>query len=252
MLKGSLVKTILINKTIPNIKANVSCIGYFDGLHKGHKKLLDKTLKLAKDNNLKAALITFDPDPNELINKTKSKHIFSKKHIKQYLNDLGFDYYICIKFDEDLMKSKPLDFINNYLVKLNIQYLICGYDFRFGYKAKGNYETLSKCSKFRTIKIDEYQYKGLKVSSSRIKDSIIRGDFKLTERLLGQEYKITLKVINRLKSGLKYLIIAKSYYSDILLPKDNKYNGFYIENGLFYIESNSKLNKGDIFEFIPR
>ena len=244
------MKVFNIDNKIPDLDRNIACIGYFDGLHKGHKKLIDKTLKLSKKYNLKSALITFNPDPLDLINNHKNKHIYSRKYLRKLIEEYGFDYYICMRFDEKLMNLKALDFINEYLNKLNIHTLVCGFDFRFGYKAKGNYELLNKKGNFNTIKIDEYQLYKQKVSSTRIKDNIIKGNFKLVYKLLGNNYKIVLKVLNSSKKGLKTLIEAKSYYSDVLIPIDGKYDGFIIKNKRFYIESNHGLKKGDIFEFI--
>jgi len=245
------VKTIKINNTIPKLDKNIACIGYFDGLHLGHKKLIDKTIALSKKNNLKASLISFDPDPLDIINKNKNLHIYSKKYSKKIIEEYGFDYYIIIKFDKQLMSASPKEFINNYLDKLNIDTLVCGFDFSFGYKAKGNYNYLKKHSSFKTIKIDVYKYYNSKVSSSRIKDSISKGNFKLASKLLNRDYKIVLTVLKCLKNKSKTIIEAKSYYNDVLIPKDSIFDGFYIKDNKFYIETKTKLNKGDIFEFIP-
>ena len=245
------MKTVLINNTIPSLDLNVACIGYFDGIHLGHRQLINKTIQLAKSKSIKSSLITFNPDPLDLISHNKNKHIYSRDYSKRIIEELGFDYYIIIKFDEKIMNTSHLDFLNNYLELLNIDTLVCGYDFTFGYKGLGNYKFLKDNSSFNVVKINQYKYYNKKVSSSRIKQAIYKGNFKLSSKLLDSDYKIILECLNCSKNKNKYLIQAKSYYEDIIIPKDNKYSNFYIKDSIFYILSNNTLNKGDIFEFIP-
>lgn len=241
-----MVKKIIKNKNIPSLKPSVACIGYFDGVHKGHQKLIEKTIKEAKKSNLIPCLICFEPDPLNVINKEKNDHILCYKDRLNLIESFGIEQIIIIKFDLDLMKIKPLSFINNYLNKMNIKKLIYGYDFSFGYKGLGNSSLLIKKGNFESIVINEYKYLNKKVSSTRIKQAIIDGNFKLANRLLGYEYAIVMKVINCSKQKNKWLIEAKPH-SNLVLPKDGEYgNGFEVKNKRIYILGPSRLKKDQL------
>lgn len=226
----------------------MACIGYFDALHRGHRSLIDKTLFLAKKNNIKSSLITFNPDPMDYISNNKTRHIFSNVDRYKMIEELGFDYLIIIEFNEKLMKYKADYFINNYLNKMNIDTLICGDDFRFGYKASGNISYLRKSGNFQLEVIKQIKYYNIKISSSRIKDNINRGNFKLVDKLLGFKYYLSLKVINISKNGSKYLISA---ISDYYLPRNGKYDGFYIKDNIVYIKTDKKYKINDEFKLYP-
>ena len=94
-------KIIIKDNIIPSIEDNVSCIGYFDGVHKGHQALIKVCKDLAKMNNLKSMVICFDPDPIDIISNSKNKHILSFKDRLETFKELGIDIVCVIKFDED-------------------------------------------------------------------------------------------------------------------------------------------------------
>lgn len=242
-----MVKKIIKDKNIPKLKPSVACIGYFDGIHLGHQKLIKETIKQAKKLNVDSCLICFEPDPVDVITSKKNKHITSFANRLNIIESYGIDKIIVIKFDNNLMKLKPSSFVKTYLNKMNIICLICGYDFSFGYKGIGNITDLIKFGKFETIVIPEYKVGGKKVSSTRIKESFISGNFKLTNKLLGWDYCIELKVVNACKCSKKWLIEAKLRDSNGILPKDGKYgNGFEVKNNKVYLLGPIKLNKGQI------
>lgn len=249
MCKRSMVKTIHINNKNRYKDKVAACIGYFDGIHLGHQQLINKTIQYADTHSIRSALITFNPDPFEVINNKKSKHIFSDEKKKELIEKLGIDYLIIIDFDEAVMKKDPESFIKEYLKPLNIEYLVCGYDFRFAYKAEGNPKILKK--HFKTEVVSEYKYYGKKVSTSRIKDNIIKGNFKLINRLLGFNYQLSLKVQKAQKTAKKWLIEAKIADSSILIPEDGDYLPYFkLKNGIFYLKSNKKYSKNDVIDII--
>lgn len=219
-----MVKKVIV-KDIKNIRFDntVACIGYFDGVHKGHQKLINRTIKDAKRLNVKSSVICFEPDPINLITGKRNKHLTSYKTRLSLFEYFGIDIVYVIKFDAVLMKISAVSFINKYLNKMNIIELVCGFDFSFGYKARGNCELLLNKGKFSTIVIQEAKYSGKKISSTRIKEALIRGDFSLVNKLLGYSYSIDLKVINCLKQGKNWLIITKLSDSNGILPNTCKY-----------------------------
>lgn len=242
-----MVKKISKIDDIKDIGPTVACIGYFDGVHLGHQKLISKTIKQAKKLKVQSTLICFEPDPVEVVTGKKSKHLTSYANRINIIYSFGIDNIIVIKFNDELMKLSASKFVKSYLNKMNIKCLICGYDFSFGYKGLGNITDLIKYGKFETIVIPEYKLYGKKVSSTRIKESFISGNFKLTNRLLGWEYCLELKVINCVKKGKKWLIEAKLKDSRGILPIDGKYgNGFEVKNNIVYILGPAELHKNQL------
>jgi len=241
-----MVKKIRIkNSDIPYIEPNVACIGYFDCVHLGHQKLIKETIKKAKELKLVPTLICFDPSPEEVISNEKSKHLLSFKDRLNLFESFGIKQVIIFEFNDSFMHIKPNEFISNYLNKLNINTLICGYDYTFGYKGKGNTSLLVKSKSFNTIVVSEYTYYSKKVSTTRIKEALYEGDFRLVNKLLGWDYYLIVKCEKCTKSANKWLIQAKLKDTRCIMPKDGVYsNNLSIINGKLYLIGNSELVKG--------
>ena len=125
------------NNKIPKLETTISCIGYFDAFHLGHQTLIEECKRIAHAKNLKTSLITFNPDPIELISGIKTKHIFTDKKRHKLASLFGIDYLYIISFDDNLMRKDSESFIKQYLNKMSIDTLVCGSDFRFAYQGKG-------------------------------------------------------------------------------------------------------------------
>ncbi len=170
------------------------CIGQFDAIHLGHQKLIFKTIEYAKKNNLKSGIITFNKNPLEVINNTKIKNILSEKERIEKCNNLGLDYYIVIDFTESLMRKSADDF-NKYLSDfLNIEAFFCGLDFKYGFKGAGNYIHLKK-SFNNVFVLDFVEYLEEKISSSRIKNTMLNGNIEEVNKMLGYNYFLISKII---------------------------------------------------------
>ena len=155
---------------------------------------------------------------------------------------------IIISFDEQLMKMEAKEFIEKYLNRMNIEELVSGFDFSFGYKGSGNNKLLKKYGNFKNIIIPEHTHFGKKVSSSRIKDELNKGNLKLVDKLLGYPYYRNLKVINVSQNGSKWLIEAIQKEKDIIDIKDGKYDRFSLENGIYTFESDIPYKENDVIK----
>lgn len=183
-----IIKYFNKDKDIPR---NIACIGNFDGVHLGHQALINKVVSISKEKNLIPTIISFYPDPSIILNKENYEPLNSfEERIKLY-ERYGIEMLILIDFDEITMKKTYKEFEKEYLDHLNIDSLICGYDFTYGYKGLGNIETLKEyaLNKFDLIIIDEIKLDNQKISSSRIKEELKNNNIKKAQELLGYEYK---------------------------------------------------------------
>ena len=222
--------------TIPTLNKSVACIGYFDGMHRGHQKLIFDAVDKAREKGLLASLICFSPDPAEVIFHKKNPHLFPDEERFTIAASFGIDQIIVIRFDEEFKDLEPESFIHDYLEKMNIEELICGFDFSFGKYGKGDPSFLKENSSFSVDIIEEEQYKGSKISSSRIKECILKGDFSLAEKLLGFPYYFTLEVIQSTQNKRKCLTSCKNIDDRCIVPQDGIYSDrLEVRDGIFYL-----------------
>ena len=109
----------------------VATIGSFDGIHLGHQELIKMTVDKAKELKVYSAVITFDPHPLNVIANKNHSTITSLSEKVQLIKTYGVDYLILINFDEAFSKISKIDFINNYLIKMNVSNLIVGNNMPF-------------------------------------------------------------------------------------------------------------------------
>ncbi|MCI5774096.1 MAG: bifunctional riboflavin kinase/FMN adenylyltransferase, partial [Erysipelotrichaceae bacterium] len=108
-------------------KPIVACIGYFDGLHRGHRQLIAKTIKIASEQNLEPSLITFDPDPWVIVKKVKDpQHLSTMRQRINMASSLGIKNIIILQFNSKMANLSYQEFEKQVLAALNIQTLICG------------------------------------------------------------------------------------------------------------------------------
>lgn len=212
----------------PSLDSIAACIGYFDGMHVGHQKLIQKTLKQAKAYGLKSACITFHPDPWAVLKNIKDiPHISSMDERIEIGKSFELDYWIIIPFTNQLSKMTTFAF-ETMLSQLNVKQLICGFDFSYGYKGEGNINTLKQQNYFDVIEIQEVTYENEKISSSRIEKCIESGDMELTYHLLGRYYSIKGSIVNGNHLGntigFPTANIKCKYLS--ILPQKGVYVGF--------------------------
>ncbi len=181
-----MIEKIIFDDCI-KIDRNVACIGCFDGVHRGHQELIKKTVLQANIKHLDPIVITFDPDPVEVFG---SGHLLltSLEERIELFEKFGIKKVVILKFDELLMHKSTTAFKEDILDKLNIDTLVCGFDFTYAYKGKGNPDTLIKDG-MNVIVIPEFKYYGKKISSTRIRKELLKGNYKFVNRMLGYEYK---------------------------------------------------------------
>lgn len=176
-------------------------IGNYDGIHLGHQAILKKLISESKSNNILSSVMTFEPHPREFFSpKLAPKRIISLREKLEYFDELKIDQVFIVNFNDEFSRKSYLDFIE--ILKKNIQAkkIIIGNDFRFGKQREGNIDKLIDNS-IDVCVMNKIEYKGERVSSTIIRDSLAAGDLKRAAMLLGRSYSISGKVVHGDKRG---------------------------------------------------
>ena len=176
-------------------------IGNYDGIHLGHQAILKKLISESRSNNLLSSVMTFEPHPKEFFSpKLAPKRIISLREKLEYFDELKIDQVFIVNFNDEFSRKSYLDFIE--ILKKNIQAkkIIIGNDFRFGKQREGNIDKLIDNSVDVCV-MNKIEYKGERVSSTIIRDSLAAGDLKRAAMLLGRSYSISGKVVHGDKRG---------------------------------------------------
>jgi riboflavin kinase/FMN adenylyltransferase len=183
-------------------------VGTFDGVHSGHRKIIEKLKSVSETKGLRTVIITFEPHPQIVLrNRTNDIRILSTKEEKlEIFRSLGIDIAYVIDFTKEFSETTAEEFYKNYLIeKIGLSDLVLGYDHMFGKNREGNFDTLKDLShryNFTFDKVDEYRFNGEHISSSVIRKLLREdGDVKKVSSILGRNYSIEGKVTEGKKLG---------------------------------------------------
>ncbi|OGS21386.1 MAG: riboflavin biosynthesis protein RibF [Elusimicrobia bacterium RIFOXYA2_FULL_39_19] len=170
------------------MKKSIVTIGFFDGIHIGHAKLIETTVNTAKKEGLRSVLITFDKKAN------KNKLLMTLAEKIEYLKTFGLDKIEMIPFTEVFASIAPVVFYRKFLLnRFNMKKVVIGYDFMFGRNRSGNSLLLEKFCKpdnCRVIEIHPMKLDSKVVSSSAIKNCLLNGEIIKVSRMLGRNYSV--------------------------------------------------------------
>jgi riboflavin kinase / FMN adenylyltransferase len=192
-------------------KACALTIGNFDGVHRGHQAMLALLQSEARHRNVTNCVMTFEPHPRDYFAKAFKQPDLAPARIaslRDKLHELaacGVQQCIVLPFNEKFAAQSPDDFINNVLVKgLGVKYVLVGDDFRFGAKRLGDYAMLDAAGAqlgFDVARMNSYEVRGLRVSSSAVREALARGAMDEVAQLLGRPYAISGHVVHGRKLG---------------------------------------------------
>ena len=194
-----------IIKNIKNnqpLEASALTIGSYDGVHFGHKKILNEVVKYSSSLNIPSVLITFNPHPREVLgNKTSSFSLIMNSEQKlKHISSMGIDIVYVINFTKSFSKISPEDFLNKHVIKFfNPSCIIIGYNHHFGNKRNGSAQSLKYFCDNKSIKLKVIKpvfYKNNNVSSSIIREHIREGKIQKANTLLGSLFCIKAKVVS--------------------------------------------------------
>jgi riboflavin kinase/FMN adenylyltransferase len=211
----------------------IAVIGFFDGVHLGHQKIIKECTARAKEICGTSVVFTFDKPPSNIIKGRLYKKLITSYSDKLYLiKEMGVDYIIIAKFDSNFAGLEPEDFCRQILIdSLNVRELFIGEGFKFGINAKGNVDFLINFFKNYRVKINEVsilKVKNKPVSSTTIRDFYNSGDVESIITFLGRIPFITGKVIRGDSRGriIGFPTANIDIFEKYVVPKDGVYFGW--------------------------
>lgn len=202
----------------------------FDGVHLGHKSIVDELIKVGSENNLETAVLTFWPHPRFVFNPNENLKLLNTLEEKQFLLEkCGIDTLFLKEFDEEFRNLTGEEFVRQILVdKLNIKYLIIGYDHSFGKNKSGNFELLQKLSGelgFEVERMEAINIHENNISSTKVRNALLAGNIKEANEMLGYSYSVSGTVVHGKKLGRTIGYPTANIETDPikLLPKKGAY-----------------------------
>lgn len=215
-----------------NILNPVVTLGIFDGVHLGHKALIARLVTTSKNVNGESVIITFYPHPQFVLSEKKTNLAFltSLEEKISLLEKEGVDHLIIIPFDNVLSNKEACQFIEEVLVsKIGTKYLIAGFNHHFGRKGDSDFETIRRCAESFEIVVEQVKAletdKGI-VSSSLIREALLKGELEEANRLLGYDYFMNGTIVEGRQLGREIgypTANIDSDYKNKLIPKDGVY-----------------------------
>jgi len=197
-----------LNQLRPFTDGCVLTIGNFDGVHIGHRFVINKLAEKGALYGLPVVVMVFEPQPLEFFLKGNVPSRLTRLREKViHFNELPVDDLLIVRFNQQLANLDPDYFIQKILVQqLNVKYLVVGDDFHFGKARRGNFALLQEAGKqygFDVTDMTSYSIKGARVSSTLIRDALNEGDLATAEVMLGRAYSVCGRVVQGEKLGRK-------------------------------------------------
>lgn len=211
--------------------ATCVAVGTFDGLHLGHRLIVEKLVDTAKVHNLKSVILTFNPHPRKVLFPDCNLNlILSPEEKVEVLSTTGIDYLIVHQFDKKFASIKSDAFMRDVLVgQLGMKSLVSGFNNHFGCDRMGDNVTLNSYGKsfgFDISRIDAAQLNGISASSTLVRNALIDGDVQKAAEILGYSFYISGKVVHGKKIGTKIGFPTANVMRDCndkIIPKDGVY-----------------------------
>lgn len=208
----------------------VISLGMYDGVHRGHERIIHALKKVAKEKKYNSAIFSFWPHPRRVINPEYELKLLTNIEEKiEILEKKGLDFLFLQKFDENFKNLDAEDFVEQILVKkINIKHVIIGKDHCFGKDRRGDFSLLEKLGKrcgFVVEELDLILLEGQNISSTKIREALQNGDVNKANDMLGYYYSISGEVVHGKKIGRTIgFPTANILVDDMkLLPKNGAY-----------------------------
>ncbi|PAD70758.1 riboflavin biosynthesis protein RibF [Bacillus sp. 7586-K] len=216
-------------------------LGYFDGVHKGHQKVIIKAKEIAEETGMKSAVMTFHPHPLVVLRKQKEIDYLTPLEEKiKLIEQLDVDLLFIVEFTEEFAALSPQQFVDEYIINFHVKHVVAGFDFTYGHLGKGTMNTLPEHSReqFSCTTVEKQTDHDRKISSSLIRETIKNGDISYANKLLGRPHSVSGTVVHGDKRGRTigfptanvdvpdmYLIPPTGVYAVSLTVKEKEYKG---------------------------
>lgn len=217
----------------------VIALGYFDCVHKGHRKVIRGAFALAEKLNAKPIVFTFDGNLKGAIKGEREKNVYTTTERMLMLREMGVNDVYCAPINKQFLGLEAKAFLDKINSELNIVGYVTGDDYRFGYKGKGDVEFLKDYATKNAQQVvvtNTETADGLRISTSLIKELLTNGDIKRANYLLDRNYSITGEVVKdrRVGTRLGFPTININVESQKHLIKNGVYYGNVIVDGIKY------------------
>ena len=204
-------------------------IGNFDGVHKGHRQIMERVVRMAHEQGCKAAVMTFDPHPAKIVAPSRAPRLLTTPEERaQLMLELGIDEVLILPFTAEIASLSPEDFVRKILVeKLRVRAVLVGDNFRFGNRAAGDVRLLGELGRkygFLTEVVRAIEWRKRIVSSTEARRSIESGEVALACRMLGRPYALEGAVVHGAGVGAKQTVPTLNLATEAeVLPKKGVY-----------------------------
>ena len=184
------IRTIKDFNELQKEEPTVLVLGYFDGIHLGHKALFERARKVADERGLTVTVLTFPESPRLAFSRFTPElllHLTSQEQRYLLLEKNGVDQLVMTPFTSEFASNTPEEFIERYVKGLNAQVLVAGFDYHFG-NCRADVQDLMELFDGQVEIVSEVSLRGEKVSSTRIRQAIQSGDVSLANQLLGYPF----------------------------------------------------------------
>lgn len=205
------VESVKIHRELDNFRAvnAVLTIGTFDGVHLGHRKIIERLKKISDKIGGESVIFTFDPHPRKVVapDETNLRILTTLDEKIELFEKSGIDHLIIFPFTPEFAQLSYEEFVEQILVGLiHTKYLVVGYDHKFGKDRQGGFEFLRKCANrfgFQIEKLDVLLMNESNISSTKIREAIQEGDFETANLFLGYTFALHGTVVEGQKLGRK-------------------------------------------------
>lgn len=187
-------------------KKSIITIGTFDGIHLGHKKIINEVVRKASDLGGRSFVITFHPHPRKIILGDNQIKLLSTPDEKiKILEELNVENLLTINFSKEFSQLSPEKFIDDYIINgIGVSEIVLGYDHHFGKGRGGDINFLrekGKVAGFEVTAIEACTLDNIKISSSKVRQAITEGHISLANTFIGRYYSFSGKVVEGDKRG---------------------------------------------------
>lgn len=183
----------------------VMALGFFDGVHLGHQEVIKTAVTIAKKRGVKSAVMTFDPHPSVVLrgNVKHVEYITPIKEKERLIAELQVDYLFIVHFTSEFANLLPQEFVDQYIIGLNVIHVVAGFDYTYGKMGKGTMETLPFHSrnKFDFTVVPKLSFGHEKISSTLIRKALKEGQVHKLVDFLGRYYTTSGVVVHGDKRG---------------------------------------------------